>query len=188
MNNNIEQGVLAGARYCPSPNYGPRPPGVVPDLLVIHNISLPPKCYGGPEIERFFCNQLDWSAHPWFEEIRGVEVSSHLLIRRSGEVLQFVSFEDRAWHAGQSSFRGRQDCNDFSIGVELEGSDDQAYSDAQYSALVRVVRLLMAEYPIPDLDHVVGHCDIAPRRKTDPGPAFDWQRLRDLVQRGVELK
>lgn len=169
------------ARRVPSPNFGPRPGGCVPQLLVIHNISLPPGQYGGDCIERLFTNCLDWDAHPFFDEIRGAEVSAHLLIRRCGELVQFVSFDDRAWHAGQSSFAGRDNCNDFSIGIELEGTDDEPYTAAQYQALAAVTRALLLQYSAMSRDGIVGHSDIAPGRKTDPGPAFDWNRYRGLL-------
>lgn len=148
---------------------------------MIHNISLPPRCYGGDHIERFFTNCLDWDEHPYFAEIRGMEVSAHLLIRRTGELLQFVSCDERAWHAGQSCYQGRDNCNDFSIGIELEGSDDEPYTDAQYSALSAVTDALLAHYAGLSAAGIVGHSDIAPGRKTDPGPAFDWQRFRQLL-------
>lgn len=183
MRYTVEQGWLREARRVPSPNYGPRPAGCVVDLLVVHNISLPPRCYSGDCIERFFTNRLDWDEHPFFEEIRGVEVSAHLLIRRSGELLQFVSLDDRAWHAGQSCFGGRENCNDFSIGVELEGADDDPYTDAQYAALSAVTQTLLAHYPALSAQNIVGHSDIAPGRKTDPGPAFDWQRYRTALEK-----
>ena len=134
----VEKGWLQGARRVPSPNREPRPAGCVPELLVLHNISLPPGCYGGDSIERLFTNQLDWDAHPYFQEIRGLRVSAHLLIRRDGELLQFVDLNERAWHAGRSCYRGRSECNDFSIGIELEGSDDEPFTDAQYHALTAV--------------------------------------------------
>ena len=172
MNYSIEQGWLREARRVPSPNYGPRPSGCAPDLLVIHNISLPPRCYGGDCIERFFTNSLDWDEHPYFDEIRGMQVSAHLLIQRSGAVLQFVNFNDRAWHAGDSSFEGRGNCNDFSIGIELEGSDEDPYSV-----------LLIAHYPGLSARNIAGHSEIAPGRKTDPGPAFDWQRYRAQLEK-----
>ncbi|MCB1705620.1 MAG: 1,6-anhydro-N-acetylmuramyl-L-alanine amidase AmpD [Halioglobus sp.] len=178
MNDAIQQGWLREARRVPSPNHGPRPSGCAPDLLVIHNISLPPRCYGGDCIERFFTNRLDWDEHPYFAEIRGLQVSAHILIRRGGEVLQFVSFDDRAWHAGQSCYDGRDNCNDFSIGVELEGSDEDPYTDAQYQALVALSAQLIAYYPGLSAQRITGHSDIAPGRKTDPGPAFDWSRYR----------
>ncbi len=142
-------------------------------------ISLPPGKYGGDEIEALFTNTLDWDAHPYFGEIRGLEVSSHLLIRRDGSVLQFVPFTERAWHAGESSFRGQQRCNDFSIGIELEGEDETPYEDCQYDVLQDVIRALCKAYPALSARNVAGHCDIAPGRKTDPGPAFDWLRLYD---------
>jgi len=178
MKYTVEQGWLNPARQVPSPNFGPRPSACEPSLLVIHNISLPPGCYGGNCIERFFTNCLDWDEHPFFEEIRGVEVSAHLLIERSGKLVQFVACCDRAWHAGQSCFDGRDNCNDFSIGIELEGTDEEPYTDKQYEVLVAVTTTLIEHYPALDRSRVVGHCDIAPGRKTDPGPAFDWPRYR----------
>jgi AmpD protein len=179
----LERGWLVQARRVPSPNYGPRPTGCVPELLVIHNISLPPGCYGGDCIERFFTNCLDWEEHPYFEEIRGIEVSAHLVIQRSGDMVQFVNFEQRAWHAGQSSFHGRSNCNDFSIGIELEGADDDPYAQAQYVALAAVTNLLLAHYPAMSAQKIVGHSEISPGRKTDPGPAFDWPHYRRQLQR-----
>ena len=164
---------------CDSPNRDERPDGAVPSLIVVHGISLPPGKYGGDEIEALFTNTLDWDAHPYFDEIRGLEVSSHLLIRRDGRVLQFVPFTERAWHAGRSGFRGRPRCNDFSIGIELEGDDETPYDDRQYDALQAVIRALCDAYPALSPRHVAGHSDIAPGRKTDPGPAFDWLRLYD---------
>ena len=178
MQYTLEHGWLQQARRVPSPNYGPRPADCTPELLVIHNIALPPRCYGGDCIERFFTNRLDWDEHPYFNEIRGVEVSAHLLIKRTGEVLQFVNFGARAWHAGKSCYQGRSNCNDFSIGVELEGTDDEPYDDAQYTALVAVTQALIAHYPGLTAGNIVGHSEIAPGRKTDPGPAFDWQHYR----------
>jgi len=178
----ITAGWLRQARRAPSPNCEPRPPGCEPELLVIHNISLPPGCYGGDHIERFFTNCLDWDEHDYFAEIRGLAVSAHLLVRRGGELLQFVNFEERAWHAGQSSYQGRDNCNDFSIGIELEGCDDDPYTDAQYTTLSGVTAALLEHYPAMAADRVVGHCDIAPGRKTDPGPAFDWRRFRGALQ------
>ena len=184
MRYTIEQGWLQQARSVPSPNFGPRPPGCEAELLVIHNISLPPRCYGGECIEQFFTNCLDWNAHPYFEEIRGVEVSAHLLIQRGGELVQFVGFDARAWHAGQSCYKGRGDCNDFSIGIELEGADDDPYTDAQYAALTAVTQALLGCYPTLSADNIVGHSDIAPGRKTDPGPSFDWQRYQHSLLHG----
>ena len=149
--------------------------------MVIHNISLPPGCYGGGYVERFFCGELDFDEHPCFSEITGLEVSAHVLIDRPGNVTQFVSFAERAWHAGVSSFHGRDNCNDFSIGIELEGTDHAAYTEQQYGALVELTRSLMAAYPALTRDRIVGHGDIAPGRKTDPGPAFDWRAYLDQL-------
>jgi len=168
-------GWLQAARAVPSPNFGPRPGAERPSLVVLHSISLPAGVYGGPEIEALFTNGLDCSAHPAFEALRGLEVSAHFLIRRDGELLQFVSADERAWHAGQSRFRGRERCNDFSIGIELEGLEGDAFEDAQYEVLQGLMRALGEHYP---LDAVVGHEHIAPGRKADPGPGFDWLRLR----------
>lgn len=147
------------------------------DLVVVHGISLPPGQYGGPEIEALFTNTLDAAAHPYFSEISHLEVSAHFLIRRAGEVVQFVSTDERAWHAGASSWKGREQCNDFSIGIELEGCDKEAYTDPQYGALNKLLGALTKQYPDIRHDAIVGHSDIAPGRKTDPGPAFDWSRL-----------
>ena len=178
----VEAGWLSAARCVPSENFEQRPTGCEPELLVIHNISLPPGQFEGDCIEQFFTNCLDWDAHPFFEEIRDVRVSSHLLIRRDGEILQFVSFDDRAWHAGVSTYRGRENCNDFSIGIELEGTDTLSYTDSQYSALTSVASALLEAYPEMQLEHIVGHSDISPGRKTDPGPAFDWLRFRAALE------
>jgi AmpD protein len=151
------------------------------DLLVIHNISLPPGEFGGPWIEHLFLNRLDPSIHPYFQEIQHLKVSSHLLILRDGELIQYVPLNKRAWHAGKSSFHGRERCNDFSIGIELEGTDDQPYTDAQYATLNEVTHDILSLFPAITPDRIVGHADISPDRKTDPGPAFDWQRyLRTL--------
>jgi len=187
MSFTMEQGWIREARCLPSPNFGPRPAGAEPELLVIHNISLPPGQFGGPFIEEFFCNCLDWEAHPFFAEIRGLEVSAHLLIRRDGEVVQFVSLLDRAWHAGQSCFDGRDNCNDFSVGIELEGCDDTPYSDEQYRALTALTHSLLQAFPGLSRERIAGHSDIAPGRKTDPGPAFDWPRYRAALQPGARL-
>jgi len=159
----------------PSLHHDARPDGVSIDLIVIHNISLPPGEFGGPGIPDLFLGRLDCDAHPYYERLRGLRVSAHFLIRRDGAVLQFVSCLDRAWHAGQSEWRGRARCNDFSVGIELEGTDDTPFEDRQYAALARLGRSLLARYPIVD---VTGHSDIAPGRKTDPGPCFDWARFR----------
>jgi AmpD protein len=176
-------GLIRPARECLSPNQDARPDGAQPELIVIHGISLPPGEFGGDAIEQLFRNRLDWDAHPYFREIRGLEVSAHLLIRRDGELLQFVPFTRRAWHAGASYFRDRQVCNDFSIGIELEGTDDTPYDDRQYEVLVAVVRALTRAYPGLSPRRVAAHSDIAPGRKTDPGPAFDWLRLYDGLGR-----
>ncbi len=168
-------GWVSGVRRIASPNHDKRPPHSAIELLVIHNISLPPEQFGGPEIARFFTNQLDTTAHPYFAQLQGVRVSAHFLIRRDGGVIQFVPCQQRAWHAGVSSWQGRVRCNDFSIGIELEGSDSVPYTDRQYAALARLSRRLLRAYPIR---HIAGHSDIAPERKTDPGPFFDWLRYR----------
>ncbi len=148
---------------------------------MIHGISLPPDEYGGPWIDHLFTNRLDSGAHPYFEEIQGLRVSSHLLIRRDGELVQYVPLHLRAWHCGISCFAGRERCNDFSIGIELEGSDEVPYAEAQYATLARVVALIQEAFPAITPERIVGHCDIAPERKTDPGPAFDWARLRTAL-------
>ena len=157
-----------------SPNCDERPPNTEVTLVVLHSISLPPGEYGGDSIERLFTNRLDPHAHPYFKEIEGLKVSSHFLIRRDGELVQFVPVERRAWHAGTSSWRGRSRCNDFSIGIELEGTEDDAFTDPQYEALRALIRLLQSKFPIRD---VAAHSDVAPGRKADPGPHFDWARL-----------
>ena len=164
-------GWLSGVQRVISPNHDARPPNTPINLLVIHNISLPPNEYGGHAIKRFFTNTLDYSEHSYYEQLKGVRVSSHFLVRRDGAVMQFVPCNKRAWHAGVSSWRGRSRCNDFSIGIELEGSDFEPFTERQYGALVRLVRRLRRTYPIDD---IVGHSDIAPDRKTDPGPFFNW--------------
>ncbi|GAB4553557.1 MAG: 1,6-anhydro-N-acetylmuramyl-L-alanine amidase AmpD [Rhizobacter sp.] len=173
-----DAGWLSAARACPSPNFGPRPLGMAIDLVVIHSISLPPGQYGGDAIERLFTNRLDWDAHPYYGEIRGLQVSAHFVVRRDGELLQFVSCEQRAWHAGRSSWRGRENCNDYSIGIELEGLEGERFEVAQYDALVALLRELAQRYP---LEGVVGHEHVAPGRKLDPGPGFDWARLMSML-------
>jgi len=170
----IQQGWLAGAERCPSPNCDRRPEPAEISLLVIHNISLPPGEFGGGRVREFFCNRLDCNSHPYFDRLRDIRVSAHLLIERGGKITQFVSCEDRAWHAGVSSFEGRAGCNDFSVGIELEGTDRDAYTEAQYAVLVRATRALMGNYPAITAARIAGHSDIAPGRKSDPGPAFDW--------------
>lgn len=168
------------ARAVPSPNFGPRPSGAQGQvsLVVVHAISLPPGRFGGPEVEQFFTNALDWQAHPYFEALRGLRVSAHFFIRRQGEVVQFVSTNERAWHAGQSQWRGRQACNDHSVGIELEGLEGDLFEPAQYGALRRLLRALAQEHPLSD---VAGHEHIAPGRKGDPGPGFDWLALEPTL-------
>ncbi|MBH4189601.1 1,6-anhydro-N-acetylmuramyl-L-alanine amidase AmpD [Pseudomonas aeruginosa] len=165
-------------RHCPSPNFNLRPQGDAVSLLVIHNISLPPGQFGTGKVQAFFQNRLDPNEHPYFEEIRHLTVSAHFLIERDGAITQFVSCHDRAWHAGVSCFDGREACNDFSLGIELEGTDTEPYTDAQYTALAGLTRLLRAAFPAITPERIQGHCDIAPERKTDPGEAFDWSRYR----------
>jgi AmpD protein len=171
-------GLMIGAKQVLSPHFDQRPPGVVPDLVVLHGISLPPGEFGGPWIARLFTGNLPADAHPEFRERAGLRVSAHLLIRRDGELVQFVSFRDRAWHAGRSVWQGREACNDYSIGIECEGADDLPYEAAQYSVLRELLPLLSATYPAITPDRIVGHSDVAPGRKTDPGPSFDWTRIR----------
>jgi AmpD protein len=173
---------LDGVRHCPSPHQDDRPDGMNIDLLVIHSISLPPGKFGGPFIDQLFTQTLDSKAHPYFAEIAQLRVSAHLLIRRTSEVVQYVPFIKRAWHAGVSSFGGRERCNDFSIGIELEGCDEVTYTDEQYQQLARVIRILRSAWPILTKERIVGHSDIAPGRKTDPGPLFDWDRLYTSIE------
>lgn len=175
-------GLLSGARQVASPNFDARPSNVAPDLIIVHGISLPPGEYGGAWIDQLFTNLLPWDAHPYFKQIEGTKVSSHLLIRRDGEVVQYVPFQQRAWHAGASNYQGRERCNDFSIGIELEGVDDAPYEAEQYRELARVIVTLCAMYPFLSPDRVVGHSDVAPDRKTDPGESFDWPRLRAMLR------
>lgn len=164
-----------GAKHANSPNFGPRPERAIIDLVVLHSISLPPGRYGGGEVQRLFTNTLDWDEHPYFQSIRGLEVSSHFFINRRGQVWQFVSCEERAWHAGQSSHRGRENCNDDSIGIELEGLEGDLFTPDQYQSLRGLCRALAGHYPIL---HLAGHEHIAPGRKNDPGPGFQWADLR----------
>ncbi|EKF74243.1 N-acetyl-anhydromuranmyl-L-alanine amidase [Alcanivorax hongdengensis A-11-3] len=166
------------AQWCPSPNYNERPDPTDISLLVIHNISLPPGQFGGPYIEDLFLNRLSADAHPYFRDIHQLTVSSHFLVRRDGSLLQFVDCDQRAWHAGVSEFAGRENCNDFSLGIELEGADDIPYEPPQYGTLVALTALLQARYPAITDRRITGHQDIAPGRKTDPGPAFDWTEYR----------
>lgn len=167
-------GWLIGTTHCPSPNFGVRPDGEV-SLIVVHNISLPPDEFTGEWVEKFFLNQLDPQVHPYFATIADVQVSAHFYVRRDGRTVQFVGCDDRAWHAGQSAWAGRENCNDFSVGIELEGSDTQAYNASQYTALWQLIDVLRRRYPIAA---IAGHCHIAPSRKTDPGPFFDWAAVR----------
>ena len=180
MNDTVEL-WLPQVTQTPSPNADERPAGCDVDLLVIHNISLPPGEFGGRYIDDLFCNCLDPQAHPYFAEIAHLEVSSHLLIRRDGTAVQFVPLNRRAWHAGQSAFGGRERCNDFSVGIELEGSDNTAFTDAQYHRLAEVTVAIRALFPAITDQRIVGHSDISPGRKTDPGPCFDWKRYRELL-------
>jgi N-acetyl-anhydromuramoyl-L-alanine amidase len=178
-------GRLGAARQVASPNHDERPPGAMPELIVIHSISLPPGEFGGPWIDRLFTNRLDPAAHPYFATIAGLEVSAHLLIRRDGELVQFVPFHRRAWHAGESCWQGRARCNDFSIGIELEGTDDGDFTTAQYRRLAAAIRALCRAYPTLSPARLATHSDIAPGRKTDPGPGFERARLaRWLAPRG----
>lgn len=177
----LKQGLLHPVTYCPSPHWNERPPDTDIDLIVIHGISLPPREFGTDAVEAFFCGTLDVRQHPFYASIADLRVSSHLFIKRTGAIVQFVPFHKRAWHAGQSSFRGKTSCNDFSIGIELEGVDDLPYELLQYKQLGQVIRLLMQAYPALALDRIVGHEDIAPGRKTDPGPAFDWGYLKGML-------
>jgi N-acetyl-anhydromuramoyl-L-alanine amidase len=177
----IADGWLHPAAHTPSPNFDCRPPGCAVDLLVIHNISLPPGEYGGGCIQQLFCNSLDCSQHPYFSKLVDLRVSAHLLIERNGAITQFVSFLDRAWHAGESVYAGRSRCNDFSIGIELEGMDEQAYTEAQYRVLTEVTHALLHAYPAMSKERITGHCNVARGRKTDPGPAFDWQRYLSVL-------
>jgi AmpD protein len=177
----VERGLMQSVRQVASPNFDARPAGVEADLIVVHGISLPPGEFGGPWIERLFMNTLPRDVHPYFAQIGALRVSSHVFVARDGELTQFVKFTDRAWHAGQSVYDGREACNDFSIGVELEGTDTSPYEDAQYDALAEIVAALCRAYPRLSPERVVGHSDIAPGRKTDPGPEFDWQRARRSI-------
>lgn len=173
-------GWLAGARRVDSPNYDARPPGCKPELIVIHAISLPPGEFGGRCIEAFFTNTLDAGAHPYFGEIAELCVSAHFLIRRNGELIQFVSCDMRAWHAGVSIYQDRDNCNDFSIGIELEGCDEVAFKTIQYVRLAALIDVLIRTYPTLSRERIAGHSDIAAGRKTDPGPCFDWRYLDEL--------
>jgi len=182
----INAGRLSAATWLASPNYNKRPENIAIDAIVIHNISLPPNEFGACDtdgihyVKALFTNQLDWEAHPYFQSIKGAEVSAHLFIERNGAITQFVNFNERAWHAGRSSYLGRPECNDYSIGIELEGSDFVSFSAAQYEALAKVIVAIYDAYP-KTRRHLTGHSDIAPGRKTDPGDYFEWKKLREIV-------
>lgn len=176
-------GLIEEARLLSSPNCDDRPQGAEPELIVVHAISLPPGEFGGHWIDDLFCNCLDPEAHPYFQDIADRKLSAHMLIRRNGELVQYVPFHMRAWHAGESNYSGRPGCNDFSVGIELEGCDDQAFEPVQYEQLAEVIAALETAYEGIDRGRVVGHSDIAPGRKTDPGPCFDWEQLRGLLTR-----
>jgi AmpD protein len=170
-------GLIVGVKQVLSPFFDERPAGVAPDLIVLHGISLPPGEFGGPWVARLFTGNLPADAHPSFVERAGLRVSAHLLVRRDGDVVQFVSFNDRAWHAGKSVWQGREACNDYSIGIECEGADEVPYEDAQYARLRELLPMLLVAYPRITPDRIVGHSDVAPGRKTDPGPSFEWRRV-----------
>jgi AmpD protein len=175
----VATGLVEGVRQVLSPHHDARPEGVVADLLVIHNISLPPAEFGGPWIEKLFNGDLPPDVHPYFATIHGARVSAHLLVRRNGEIVQFVPLHRRAWHAGASQYEGRSTCNDFSIGIEIEGTDEIFFEDVQYDVTRQLIQALLEAYPTLSPTRITGHSDIAPGRKTDPGPSFDWSRLRD---------
>ena len=181
MHIDVSSGLLTEARQNISPNYDERPSETDISLIVIHGISLPPGKFGGHYIDQLFCNQLDPNEHPYFKEIDGLKVSCHLLIRRDGEVVQYVPLNKRAWHAGASCYENRDCCNDYSIGIELEGEDETPYTDQQYLELSKIIKALIKNYPDLNEQTIAGHNDIAPGRKTDPGEAFDWLHLRSLL-------
>lgn len=178
------RGLVGEARFVPSPNHDPRPPGATLDLIVVHGIGMPPGEFGGPWVERLFLNELPGDAHPFFATLEGLKVSAHLFLRRDGTLIQFVPLHARAWHAGASVWRYRNACNDFSIGIEVEGADEIAYEPVQYEVLAALILALQEAYPTLRSDALAGHSDIAPGRKTDPGPAFDWPHLHALLARG----
>lgn len=178
---NQETGLLEPVPYHPSPHQDARPLGVDVDMIVVHGISLPPGEFGTDAVSHFFCGKLSFDAHPFYQTIASLRVSAHLLIKRTGAIIQFVPFSQRAWHAGESFFQGKTHCNDFSIGIELEGTDNMPYENEQYLTLAEVIRLLRECYPQITLDRLVGHSDIAPGRKTDPGSSFNWSYLRGLI-------
>lgn len=172
-------GWWSAARHCPSPNCGPRPPATEVTLAVVHSISLPPGQYGGDAVERLFTNRLDWDAHPYFQSIRGLQVSAHFFVQRDGALLQFVSVDERAWHAGASRWRGREGCNDWSLGIELEGLEGESFAPPQMATLATLLRAARRRWPIAE---VVGHEHVAPGRKHDPGAGFDWHALRRVLR------
>lgn len=177
----IHNGWLNNVTHIPSPHHDERPDGVTPSLLVIHNISLPPGQFGGPYINQLFTGTLNPQEHPFFDEIKHLRVSAHCLIRRDGAIIQYVPFHLRAWHAGQSSYQGKEKCNDFSIGIELEGTDFEPFTEEQYQSLIALTQQLITQYP--SIAHnITGHSDIAPLRKTDPGPFFDWQHYKSQLE------
>jgi AmpD protein len=177
----INNGWLMGVEHQISPHFSPRKANAKVDLLVVHNISLPPAQFGGPYITDLFLGQLEVGADEYFEKIAHLKVSAHCLIRRDGQIIQYVSFDDKAWHAGVSVFNGREQCNEFSIGIELEGTDNIPYTQVQYKQIAALVKKLQASYPLISHNHIVGHCDIAPGRKTDPGEIFDWQYFKQCL-------
>ena len=177
----IQDHIYSKACFNPSPNQDPRPCNEI-SLLVIHNISLPPGEFGGPYIDQLFCNQLQIEKHPYFESIKKLKVSSHILIRRDGLIIQYVPFSQKAWHSGESSYEGRLNCNDFSIGIELEGTDEIPYTKEQYNELIDLTLSLLKTYPQINKNRIVGHCHISPGRKTDPGPKFDWKFYSDSLK------
>lgn len=177
-----EAGWLIGVRQKPSPNCDPRPFGSQVEVLIVHSISLPEGEYGGADVERLFMNELDTQGRPAYQSLQGLRVSAHLFIRRDGEVVQFVSFDARAWHAGVSCCEKRERVNDFSVGIELEGTDHESFAEAQYMSLIAVSQALMMRYPLMGSDRLYGHSDIAPGRKRDPGPYFEWARYRDAMR------
>jgi AmpD protein len=184
-NNNafkIKKGCLVAVEQQKSPHFEARPIAIVVDLLVIHNISLPAGCFNTPYISDLFLGRLDCTAHPSFNDLRNLRVSAHCLIKRTGQVIQYVNFNDKAWHAGVSQFQARENCNDFSIGIELEGCDNVPYTLSQYQQLIALTRAIQKTYPAITPQRIVGHCDIAPQRKTDPGQSFDWQYFRQCLQ------
>jgi AmpD protein len=174
-------GLALQVRQVLTPHFDARPAGVVPDLIIVHGISLPPGEFGGPWIDRLFTGSVPPEAHPYFAAMAIGRVSAHALIRRDGEIVQYVPFAERAWHSGRSEYRGRSACNDFSVGIELEGTDDVPYEAAQYGSLAELIKALLAAYPTLSKEHIVGHSDVAPGRKTDPGDSFDWERLRAAI-------